>query len=115
MAHVFLREPDLQILRRANGNRRKKLHEEARKLLNYLADQPEEHGPFDVTGTNWPTWKTYIAMHKGAESLVGTGVIAVTGEFIDGTQDSNPTAGARSAWTLSSATLMAGTSASIQV
>ena len=58
-------------------------------MLNYLADQPEEHGPYDVTGTNWPTWRTYIAMHKDAESLVGAGITAASGEFIDGTQDPN--------------------------
>ena len=84
-----MQKADLQALQRANRIGRTKLHDEARTLINFLNDQPEEDGPFDVTGANWPTWKTYIAMHKGAESLVGTGAIAVTGEFIDGTQDPN--------------------------
>ena len=45
--------------------------------------------PFDLTGANWPNWRAYIAMHKMAQRLVGPGVIAFTGEFIEGTRDPN--------------------------
>ena len=37
----------------------------------------------------WPNWRAYIAMHKMAQDLVGPGISAFTGEFIEGTRDAN--------------------------
>ena len=89
MAQPLLTKEQLRGLQRTHTPGRYKLHDVAREVIQFLNGQPETSGPFDVSGNNWPTWKTYIAKHKGAEDLVGTGITAIMGEFIEGTEDPN--------------------------
>ena len=44
--------------------------------------------PYDIAA-EWEHLRIYFAMHKQATELVGRGVISFTGEFIEGTRDSN--------------------------
>ena len=63
------------------------LHEEARAMLNELANG--EEGPAVDLQQRWPTWREYIASHKQASDTVGMGIVAFTAERIAGTSDPN--------------------------
>ena len=84
---MCIRDRDLPELQFVHGNRKKKLHDEARALLNDMAEQ-DTTTSFDLT-ERWLNWKAYIATHTIAQQLVGLGISGFTGEFIEGTQDPN--------------------------
>ena len=63
------------------------LHDEARALLNVLADG-EETAAIDLQ-QRWPTWRQYLASHSKGNDIVGPGVVAITAERIAGTSDPN--------------------------
>ena len=70
---------------------REALHSEARDLLNFLSTPrlgfwPEASEKLDE---HWPHWKEYIAFHKDGARLVGSGIVGVSGQHIEGTRDAN--------------------------
>ena len=87
LVHIMLRQEELSELQSVYGNRKQELHEEARAWLNHMAEQ-DTTTSFDLT-ERWANWRAYIATHKRAQQLVGSGIIGFTGEFIEGTQDPN--------------------------
>ena len=92
LVHVLLRQADLPALQAQNQRNRQPLHDEARGWLNWLTrqDPDMDRGRLGIDLTDlWPNWRAYIAMHKMAQILVGPGVIAFTGQFIEGTRDAN--------------------------
>ena len=52
MAHDLLQRADLANLQTANRDGRERLHDEARWMLNLLAEQEDENEPYDLTGAN---------------------------------------------------------------
>ena len=78
---------DIPELKRNCHLSRKALHAEARALLNHLAVHRVEGVTCLVT--EWKHWKEYVACHRDGVRLVGPGIVAVTGQHIEGTKDPN--------------------------
>ena len=88
--HVLLSRHDLPELRRRKQPGARNLHDEARSWTNSFAQRALEPVGVQADLTQlWKNWKEYIANHKKAEEIVGSGVVAFTAEFIDGTKDPN--------------------------
>lgn len=94
--HVLITLHDVAQLRRCDQPNNQTLHDEARHWTNVFAEgryhSPEAQFaagvPADLAA-RWSNWKMYIAKHKYANKIIGSGVVSFTAEFIEGTNDSN--------------------------
>ena len=94
-SQVYLRRNELTTIRQNSTLSRKKLHAEARDLLQRTITRFRDRYPSHVAfhesldTTKWPHWKEYIATHDMSEGIVGDGIIDVRVEEIEGTSDPN--------------------------
>ena len=87
---VLLRTEDIQQLcaaERALAPQRS-LHKLARAALNTITEAGPD-SPMDRNLDHWFPWRSYVACHKDAHAIIGSGITLAMAEFIDGTRDPN--------------------------
>ena len=87
---VLLCTEDIQQLRTAERARvpQRSLHQLARDALNAIASA----GPNSSMVRNletWFPWRPYVACHKDAHAVIGSGITLAKAESMDGTSDGN--------------------------
>ena len=88
---ILLSQKDIEKvnqLNQAKGNRPKALHNMARATLNEIAALEATQSAAHNLDEYLP-WKAYVAQHKHAREIIGTGIIAATCEYIENEFDHN--------------------------
>jgi hypothetical protein len=89
--HVLLspaESKDLRIAEASGPQRAHGLHTLARLALQKIT----EYGPNSNIDPNldaWFPWRSYVACHRFADEVVGSGIVRAVAEFMEGTTDSN--------------------------
>ena len=87
---VLLCTEDIQQLRTAERALvpQRSLHKLARDALNAIASAGP-NSSMDRNLENWFPWRPYVACHKHAHAVIGSGITLAKAEFMDGTSDGN--------------------------
>ena len=87
---VLLRTEDIQQLCAAERALvpQRSLHKLARAALNIITEAGPD-SPMDRNLDNWFPWRSYVACHKDAHAVIGSGITLAKAEFMDGTSDGN--------------------------
>ena len=87
---VLLRTGDIQQLCAAERALvpQRSLHKLARAALDSITEAGPD-SPMDRNLEPWLPWRSYVACHKNAHGVIGSGITLAKAEFMDSARDSN--------------------------